>query len=219
MKQNKWTVIILFPFTVCALFLAQFFDLQGYPFESNVFLGVFGSGLLTVMVALINYATERRRTLETFWVIGHKAIRAFNKYPIDGSFDDKIESILLINEFDFDAFGDAYTAIDFLFCNKRLKKRIFNEIYCPIRDASYTISNSASNIVRLRRSVPGNAELLEPYVTKVDQELIKTETFESKLRGKYVYNRITRMCNDRFEGFYRKIMYPLKKQEEQENAD
>lgn len=50
--------------------------------------------------------------LEKFWTLGHKAARAFNKYPLDGSAEEKIEAILLINEFDFDAVGDAYGAIE-----------------------------------------------------------------------------------------------------------
>ena len=72
MKQNKWAIIVIFPITVIALLLAWDFDEIGCSFWSNVFLGVFGSGLLTAMVAVINYITERRteqdsiHKLETF---------------------------------------------------------------------------------------------------------------------------------------------------------
>lgn len=129
-----------------ALVLAWYLDNLTNQFWSNVFLGIFGSGLLTVMVAVINYITERRKALEDFWIIGNKAAKIFNKYPLDRSLEEKIEAILLINEFDFTAFGDAYAAIDFLFGNKKARKIIYIEIYKPVREAGYTIAECASNI-------------------------------------------------------------------------
>ena len=225
MRQNKWAILITFPLTVVALILAIFFDNAGYAFCSNVFLGVFGSGLLTAMVAAINYATERRKALETFWNYGHKAVRTFNRYPIDGTDNEKADAVLLMNEFDFQALGDAYAAIDFLFGNKKARKRIYSELYSPIRNSGHKLAIYTAKISRLRRYTPENVAILQSYIKELDEIFIEEYT------EKYAYqdsatltvtnrcNKLTDMCYDRFSGFYWKIMYPLKKQEEKESAD
>ena len=225
MKQNKWAIIVVSPITVVALLLAWIFDKNEYGFWSNVFLGVFGSGLLTTMVAVINYITERRTALETFWTQGHKAARNFNRYPLDGTDNEKADAVLLMNEFDFQSFGDAYAAIDFLFGNKKARKRIYSELYSPIRDIGHKLALYAAKISRLRRYAPENVAVLQSYIKELDEIFIEEYT------GKYAYqdsatltvtnrcNKLTDMCYDRFSGFYWKIMYPLKKQEEKENAD
>lgn len=221
MKENKWTILIGFPLTVAALTGAWYLDSLGKSFGSNVLLGIFGSGFLTLLVALVNYLTKRRETLEKFWTLGHKAARAFNKYPLDGSAEEKIEAILLINEFDFDAVGDAYAAIDFLLGDKKTRMKIGSELYVPIRDAGRTIADSAFNIIRLRRAIPGKMAVLEPYISNVDNVLIKTEvTYHECEDGRQIEvsdicNRMMNLCHDRFNGFYWKLMYPWKKSEKE----
>ena len=220
MKQNKWTILISFPLTVATLVGAWYLDAGEQGFWSNVLLGVFGSGFLTLVIAIVNYLTERRRTLESFGTLGLKAARAFNKYPIDGTAEEKIEAILLINEVDFTGFGDAYAAIDFLFGNKKSRKKIYSEIYKPVQETRDTITESAFDIVRLRRAIPGNPALLEPYISNVDNKLIKTEVsyveYEDghKVEVKNISNRMTCMIYEKYNGFYRKLMYPLEKREE-----
>ena len=141
MKENKWTILIGFPLTVVALAGAWYLDSLGKSFGSNVLLGLFGSGFLTLFVALVNYLTKRREALENFWTLGYKAARAFNRYPIDGSPEEKMEAILLINEFDFDAVGDAYAAIDFLLGNKN--KLTFGKI--PQHDHRVNLMQMVAN--------------------------------------------------------------------------
>lgn len=225
MRQNKWAIIIIFPVTVVALILAWFFNNSCYSFWSNVFLGVFGSGLLTVMVAVINYVTERRNALEMFWAHGHKAARNFNRYPVDGTDNEKADAVLLMNEFDFQTFGDAYAGIDFLFGNKKSCKRIYTELYSPIQDCGDKLAIYASKISRLRHYAPDNTAVLQSYIKELD------EVFITEYTEKYPYqetttltatnrcNKLTDMLYERFNGFYYKIMYPLKKQEESSNAN
>ena len=216
MRQNKWTIYITFPITVVALAGAWCLDVCEEPFWSNVLLGVFGSALLTLLVSCINYATERRKALEDFWTLGHKAVRAFNRYPLDGSLDEKADAILLINEFDFAAFGDAYSAIDFLFGNKKGRNKIYTEIYLPIREAGHTVLVNASQIIRLRRYAPENKKVLEIYITNVDNKLIKQETITEdredgqKLEMRCISNFLADHCLECFDGFYWRIMYPLR---------
>ena len=221
MKENKWTILIGFPLTVVALAGAWYLDSLGRSFWSNVLLGIFGSGFLTLLVALVNYLTKRREALENFWTLGHKAVRAFKKYPIDGTAEEKIEAILLINEFDFDSVGDAYAAIDFLLGNKKPRMKIGSEIYVPIRDAGRTITDSAFNIIRLRRAIPGRMDILAPYISNVDNVMIKTEVSHHEcedgrqIEVREICNRMTDLCYGRFKGFYWKLMYPWKKSEKE----
>ena len=216
MKENKWAILSVSPMTIAALVGAWYLHIEK-EFWSNVLLGIFGSGFLTIVIATVNYLTERRRALEAFWNLGHKAVRAFNKYPIDGTAEEKIEAILLINEFDFDALGDAYAAIDFLSGNKHMRLKIGSEIYAPLRDAGRTIANSAFNITRLRRAIPGRMDVLESYISDVDNVLIKTEVSYHEcddgreIEMTYTCNRMTDQCYKQFDGFYWNIMYPLKK--------
>ena len=223
MTQNKWTCLICFPLSVIALFGAWCIAEGVYVFWSNVLLGVFGSGLLTFVVAAINYCTERRKALENFWTLGHKAARAFGKYPIGGNDAEKIESILIIGEFDYAAFDDAYASIDFLFGNKKRKQKIFAEIYRPVRDAGGIVSVSAFNIIRLRRAIPGNMKILERYISEVDKILITEEKsyVESETGNKIevtlTSNRMTDLCIERLDNFYWKTMYPRKKHEEEKS--
>ena len=221
MKENKWTILIGFPLTVAALAGAWYLDSLGKSFGSNVFLGIFGSGFLPLLVALVNYLTKRREMLEKFWTLGHKVARAFNKYPLDGSAEEKIEAILLINEFDFDAVGDAYAAIDFLLGDKKTRMKIGSELYVPIRDAGRTIADSAFTIIRLRRAIPGRMDVLEPYIYNVDNVLVKTEVSYHEcedgrqIEVSNICNRMMNLCHDRFNGFYWKLMYPWKKSEKE----
>lgn len=222
MRQNKLVLFSLFPLTVIALLLAWVLDSSGYSFWSNVMLGIFGSSLLTVLVSGINYYTERRRILKAFWTAGHKAARNLNRYPICGTISEKADAIILMNEFDFEALRDAYSEINFIFNNKRLKKRIFDELYRPLEDAQGIVRNSADEITRLRRDIPDKPQVLEDYVKAVDDVLIETKEYacnDNTLTIPCTSNKIFAPCYERFNGFYWKIMYPLRKQEEEESAD
>lgn len=53
--------------------------------------------------------------------------------------------------------------------------KIGSEIYVPIRDAGRTIADSAFNIARLRRAIPGRMDVWEPYISNADNVLLKTE--------------------------------------------
>jgi len=225
MKQNKWTVFISLPITMVALVCAWLLDYNGNGFWSNVFLGIFGSGMLTFIVAAINYATERRRTLEAFWNYCHKAIRNFNRYPIDGTDSEKADAIMLMNEFDFQAFGDSYAGIDFMFGNRKARKRIYEELYMPVRNGGNKLSECAFNILRLRRYAPDNLPVLRSYIKEMDELLIVEYTEEyphqdtTTLTITNKCNRFVDECYEKLNGFYWRIMYPLKKQEELSDAD
>ena len=120
MRENKWIIVIGLPITAVVLLFAWSANIYGCDFLCNVLLGVFGSGLLTVMVGGINYLTMRRRTLEAFWSYGHKAISNLNRYSADDDLDTAIDVFLQMAEFDYQPFDDAFGEMCFLFHNGRL---------------------------------------------------------------------------------------------------
>ena len=134
MRENKWIIVIGLPITAVVLLFAWSANIYGCDFLCNVLLGVFGSGLLTVMVGGINYLTMRRRTLEAFWSYGHKAISNLNRYSADDDLDTAIDVFLQMAEFDYQPFDDAFGEMCFLFHNKKLHKEIAERIYTPIME-------------------------------------------------------------------------------------
>lgn len=213
MKQNKWTIIISLPLTVLAFILAWITNWTNNQFWCNVLLGVFGSGLLTFLVAIVNYRTEKRRTLEMFWTYARKAISNLNQYPIDGEISEKADTIILMKEFDRQPLDDTYGEMDFLFANHSVRKRIYNEIYVPIRDAKKEVNITAKKILRLRRYAPDNKGVLQQYIDAIDKILVSEITEEVKIgeetrKISVKCNKIADTCYDALNGFYYDTMYP-----------
>lgn len=225
MRQNKWAILITFPLTVVALILASFFDNVGYAFWSNVFLGVFGSGLLTAMVAAINYSTERRKTLEAFWSFGHKAIKNINRYSPDDDLDTTIDILLQMNEFDYQPFDDAYGDICFIFNNKKLRKEITERIYGPLLELRHLITEKSFHFNLYKKAENGNKIVMQHFVDEIDQLLVERkehhypqengETFTVKDVSTYKVQNLLTEFND----YYYFVMYPWRKKEAAKNAD
>lgn len=217
MRQNKLAITFLTPLAAFALISAWFFDNNEQVFWSNVLLGVFGSGFLTVLVSIINYANERRHTLETFWSYSKKFVNNCNQYPIDGSLIEKADAIILMSTFDYLILDDAYGDMDFIFKNKSTRHKIYTELYEPTKCIRQKISVSSGKIRILRREAPNNVVVLENYVREIDDLLIKSETEEICNSGKHDPIKYTTKCNkiheqyvDRLNGFYYTIMYPIR---------
>ena len=66
MRTNKIAIIVLTPITIVSFLLAIIYR-NRYSFTSNILLGIFGSSLLTLIMSVINYFNERRKTCERFY--------------------------------------------------------------------------------------------------------------------------------------------------------
>lgn len=225
MRQNKWSIILLSPMTVLALILAWILDYLGVSFWSNVFMGIFGSGLLTVMVAVINYTTERRKTLESFWSYGHKAIKNLNRYSSEDELDTKIDILLQMNEFDYQPFDDAYGEICFLFRNKKLRKEITERIYSPIMEVRNMLAEKSFHFRLYKKATNGNRRVIENFVAEIDKLLIERKEHRyqqedgetltvSEINTYKVHDLLTE-----FNDYYYWIMYPWMKKEAAKDAD
>lgn len=226
MRNNKYAIIIITPMTVIALLSAWYLDSVGISFWSNVLLGVFGSGLLSAIIAAISYTTERKRTLENFWSYGHKAINNINKYKLSGSVEQRVDAVLAMNEFDYLPFDDAYGEICFMFSNKRLRRRIYIELYEPILNVRRAISEKTYHFREFKEvNGTGNKEVMETFLSEIDKLLVDSEPIcwnmpdgTCKQTGTSRRNKLVRPLLETFNDFYYKLMYPFKKKEDVNNA-
>lgn len=224
MRENKWIVIIGAPITAVALLLAWKANTSGYDFLSNVLLGVFGSGLLTVLVGVINYLTMRRRTLEAFWSYGHKAISNLNRYSADDDLDTAMDVFLQMAEFDYQPFDDAFGEMCFLFHNKKLHKEIAERIYTPIMEVRNLVREKSFHFKLYKRAENGNRAVMQRFVDEIDKLLIKRQAHDvSRDDGGVLTITETvpyKVLNLRkeFNDYYYWIMYPLAKKEATDNA-
>lgn len=224
MRENKWIVIIGAPITAVALLLAWKANTSGYDFLSNVLLGVFGSGLLTVLVGVINYLTMRRRTLEAFWSYGHKAISNLNRYSADDDLDTAMDVFLQMAEFDYQPFDDAFGEMCFLFHNKKLHKEIAERIYTPIMEVRNLVREKSFHFKLYKRAENGNRAVMQRFVDEIDKLLIKRQAHDvSRDDGGVLTITETvpyKVLNLRkeFNDYYYWIMYPLAKKEAADNA-
>lgn len=223
MRQNKIAILIIGPVTLVSLIVAWVLDYLNLEFWCNVFLGIFGSGLLTVMVSSINYLTERRKTLEAFWSYGHKAIKNLNRYSVDDDLDTAINVLLQMKDYDYQPFDDAYGEICFLFHNKKLRKEITERIYSPIMEVRNVINEKSFHFDQYKKAANGNRRVMTDFVAEIDKLLIERKKhnypqengkmFTVSENKTYKVHQLLVEFND----YYYWIMYPWKKKEKEQS--
>ncbi|MDD6505718.1 MAG: hypothetical protein PUF45_09830 [Lachnospiraceae bacterium] len=221
MRQNKIAILIVGPVTIAALIVAWVMDYFNIEFWCNVFMGIFGSGLLTVMVSSINYSTERRKTLEAFWSYGHKVINNLNRYSADDDLDTAIDVFLQIQDYDYQPFDDAYGEICFLFHNKKLRKEITERIYSPIMEIRNIINEKSFHFKLYKKTANGNRRVMTDFVAEIDKLLIerKEHSYPQKNGEMFTVSetntyKVLELLTE-FTDYYYWIMYPWKKKEKE----
>lgn len=94
MRINKIAIYVLTPITIISFVLALLLHILcvGCEFVINTLQGVFCSSLLALIMAIIGYFVERRKTLEKFWTYGHKIMRNYGKYHYEMSIEEKMNA-------------------------------------------------------------------------------------------------------------------------------
>lgn len=96
----------------------------------DISLAIFGSSLVTLIVSIIGYRCERKKTLENFFSAVYKKMAFLSHYIEGWSIEKKCSFFIdfLLN--DYQDIGDAYAQIYFFFDYKdESRKYIFNNIY------------------------------------------------------------------------------------------
>lgn len=144
MRINKYSIYFTSGITIIALIAAIVFNCYNFTFCANLFSGIFASGLLALILTVIGYFVERKRTLEKFYSYAQKAVKNFNSYENDGDLERTIDTILQMDSFDYIELGNAYTDISFLFNNKDKRDYIYYSIYNVITELGNLIRKKAS---------------------------------------------------------------------------
>lgn len=226
MRTNKIVIIITSIVSFLSLAIAtalNAFCAQECSFVINVLVGIFASGLVAIIVSIVNYSYERRRTLERFASYIRKAIRNYNRFENEGNLDKALSSVIEMSKFDYLELDNAYGDMDFLFFNKKTKAYIYNHLYKTTLDLRSKISETVRHIKEYYRSTNNNRTTIEKYLTELDSMIICRKTFDQVANKgyscvtTYIENKVTKELKKELNGRYRKIMYPFERDKERQN--
>ena len=219
MRTNKpaiiWSTIISVVALICSLVLQYF----GLEYVANLLAGIFASGVLTIMISIINYRTERRKTLEQFYSYAKKAANNYNRFENDGDLERSIDSVLAMNDFDYIELDNAYGDMSFLFHDKKTRKYIFEKIYEPTLVLRKLISEKCFHFREYRKAFSGNSRVMRIFVDEVavaimsQQEMTSVNEHGVSIVMKTTHNKAVEQLLEELDGHYYKIMYPRVKKE------
>ena len=179
MRTNKpaiiWSTIISVVALICSLVLQYF----GLEYAANLLAGIFASGVLTIMISIINYRTERRKTLEQFYSYAKKAANNYNRFENDGDLERSIDSVLAMNDFDYIELDNAYGDMSFLFHDKKTRKYIFEKIYEPTLVLRKLISEKCFHFREYKKAFSGNSRVMRIFVDEVAVAIMSQQEMTS----------------------------------------
>ena len=125
MRANKYALIITSGFSILSLIFAAIINslrIQDYSFIINVLIGIFASGLVAFIIAMTNYLSERRNTLERFASQIEKLMKAVRDYKTADDFEQMLSVIKSLSMFDYLELDFSFGDMCFLFHNKKIEK-------------------------------------------------------------------------------------------------
>ncbi len=224
MHNNKQAIIWSSLLSVLSLVISILLHCLDFEYVSNLFSGVFASGILTTLIAIINYRTERKRTLEKFYSYMRKAIGAYNRFENSSDLESSIDSVLLIDEFDYLELDNAFGDIEFIFNHKKNYNYIYDSLYKITLELRALINEKAFHFRLYRKAKNGNHSVMEHFISEVDNYIMeRTETELQTEDGNSIKmttcrNRVVEELEKELTGKYYRMMYPHIK-EEKHNAD
>ncbi len=214
MKNNKQAIWITTIISIFSLIISvsnwhiSLFNFKNADYWSNLFLGIFTSGLLTLMISIINYRNEKRKTLEKFYVNTMKVIKNIYFYiahKTNDNIDYTIDLILEISKFDYTELDNAYGDISFMFNNKKNTKYIFEDIYNPICEFKNLISFCSFHFNEYKSNTSKNKKAIQMYLNKIDNLIFTAKKNQTTSKCS---NNIANAIFSELEGRYYNIMYP-----------
>lgn len=185
----------------------------------NVFLGVFGSAILTAMTSLVSYLYEKQNVMKGFFYHTRQLLLYLNKYQDNMSLEQKIRFFLDYSELDKSAWDIDVGNIDFFVYNRKKKNYIYTNIYQPILDFNRAVDK---HIVFFRWHLDGtgkNDAIMQEIVTKLQGHLLeKTERDvpiefdENGQATKFCHcsstkSKLVNNIQKELKGYYYEIMY------------
>ncbi|MGO4498828.1 hypothetical protein AB4114_23375 [Paenibacillus sp. 2RAB27] len=173
-KTIYWMLIISF----FSLIAAWILDYEKLNFWSNIAIGMLSSALLGIIVSVIAYKVERRRTLEEFYSQALKAIRNISSYETSRDPVKTMELILQIGSYNYSELGDAYAKIDFFWGNKKKTTRIFNEIYSKIIKFRNVFLEKQYDFNGYLKGDITNLPVMEIFIQELEDKLVRRTSRE-----------------------------------------
>lgn len=228
MRPYKRLAIICVIFAVISLGIAMLLNFAfsglNLDFWVNIFLGIFGSAVLTLLNSIVFYQYERRKTLENFTYQTQQILKKLNEYRGDMPLNQKINFFLEYNDLDKTVWDTDFGEMDFFFeCLHGHQKYIYEKIYRPILEFNKSVVN---HIWQFRLHLDGtgtNERAMQSFVSELEEILIqKTEQkvpvkYDDKgnVTGTVLYiTSCPRLCDQivtELSGRYSDIMYSKKK--------
>ena len=225
MRVNKISVYITAPITILSLAAAIVLHNLDFEFATNILIGIFASGLLAFILAIIGYFVERRKVLERFYTYVQKSASNFNRFENNGDLEQSISSILFMNQIDYVELDNAYGDIAFLFFNKKNKSYIYDRLYHPITTARNLIAEKCFHFREYRNAIEGNKRVMHILVQDVAEVLLSTTTKKGftgmgmSMVMNFTYNKLAENLRNELNGKFYKLMYPFKHKEVSNHAD
>lgn len=228
MRANKLAIIITSVVSVFALLVAV---LMNYAFEIedkfavNLLVGIFASGLVAVVIAIINYTIERRRTLEKFAEYMNKAIDNYGLFENDGDFDKSLQSVIKMADFDYMELDNAYAEFCFIFYNKRTKAYIYEKLYSRTIELRKHINYCAYHFKEYYKQNVGNKSIMLQYLNELDSLIMSHDKYDKPTDVCYpclieiIQNKVVAELRTELFGKYRKIMYPFESVDKEKNLN
>ena len=171
MRLKKCIIILTATICVVSLVFVAVYQRYGKAFVADILIGIFSSSFLAFLVSILEYANERRETMEKFYSAALEAIHVINQYRVDYDLDVAIDRVLLIKNYDYSDLDNAYGALKFLFRDKRTKKYIFEKIYDPICQLHNELVEPCHHLSLYKDGVTKNKEVAKANVEKATELL------------------------------------------------
>ena len=218
MRNNKISIFWASIIAAVSLKISVILQCKCFEYTSNLFAGIFASSILVLLVSIVNYQNERRRTLEKFCSYAWKAATNYNSFENEGNLERTIDSILAMDKFDYLELDNAYGDISFIFNNKKNREYIYRSIYEPIITLRRLIHEKCFHFNMYRGAVHGNMAAMQNFITEIDTAIMqRTEEEIENDDGTFTkicscHNQIARLLHKELAGkFYRIMYYPARR--------
>ena len=175
MKTCCRAIKCLLPFSVFSLAVAIWANAVCYPFLSNVFLGLFGSGALTLISSIIGYRVERRFVLEQFYVDVRRTLRTLTQYSSSMGLDQKISFLMNFYNLEQSDIDISIGRIYFFWKNRTHLNYIYDSIYSPLCKVKGCINSHYWHFRWHQEGTGKNETVMKTFIDEIEALL-----FDSK---------------------------------------
>lgn len=224
MKTRKYILLLTVFVCLIAIANAMLFQCVGKEFEANLLIGVFSSSFLTMLISIIEYANERKETMERFYSATIKVLHVINQYRTDLQPGIAIDKVLAIINYDYSDLDTAFGALSFLFKDKKTRDYINTKIYNPILQFREELIEVDHHLSLYEDGVSKNEKVVREQIDRVTNLLMDISESNIKLADdavvhySFVRNELYNSIEKELNGHYWEIMY-LTRKDKQKQTD